>query len=250
MRLLKCSDCNQEISITSDKCPYCGSQKQFKNYIFMRKELSKEGITPMEMMNFQRRGGKIKIINWGKWFKYGGIAFVIFVILLIVSIILGNQKVEYTKSDGTVVEITQFELNKIDEAKRNKEKEKNLLIELTKTEKYKYEKLKDIYSSLSDLRKDNKEYLEKLKYYELANKSSSKCLRLVHETDRSRLNFQDSFDIKMDGKEAGFWSNEKEYLYQYSFGSKNAFGMEKVVLSRYYCYYDDNFNIIKIKRDK
>ena len=127
MRLLKCSDCNQEISITSDKCPYCGSQKQFKNYIFMRKELSKEGITPMEMMNFQRRGGKIKIIHWGKWFKYGGITFVL---LFIVSAILGNQKVEYTKPDGTIVEITQFELNKINEAKRDKEKEKDLLLEL------------------------------------------------------------------------------------------------------------------------
>lgn len=247
MRLLKCSDCNQEISITSDKCPYCGSQKQFKNYIFMRKELSKEGITPMEMMNFQRRGGKIKIIHWGKWFKYGGIAFVL---LFIVGAILGNQKVEYTKPDGTIVEITQFELNKINEAKRDKEKEKDLLLELGKTEKYNYKKLQDIYSSLSDLRKDNKEYVEKLKYYELANKSSSQCLRLVHETDRSRLSFPDSFDIKIDGKEAGFWSDDKEYLYQYSFGFKNAFGMEKVLLSRYYCYYDDNFNLIKIQRDK
>ena len=157
MRLLKCSDCNQEISITSDKCPYCGSQKQFKNYIFMRKELSKEGITPMEMMNFQRRGGKIKIIHWGKWFKYGGITFVL---LFIVGAILGNQKVEYTKPDGTIVEITQFELNKINEAKRDKEKEKDLLLELGKTEKYNYKKLQDIYSSLSDLRKDNKEYVE------------------------------------------------------------------------------------------
>ena len=64
------------------------------------------------------------------------------------------------------------------------------------------------------------------------------------------MSFPDSFDIKIDGKEAGFWSDDKEYLYQYSFGFKNAFGMEKVLLSRYYCYYDDNFNLIKIQRDK
>lgn len=53
MKLLKCADCGSEISITSEKCPNCGI-KQFKNYVFMRKELVKDGVTPMEMMEFSK----------------------------------------------------------------------------------------------------------------------------------------------------------------------------------------------------
>ena len=32
MKLLKCADCGSEISITSEKCPNCGSKKQLKRY--------------------------------------------------------------------------------------------------------------------------------------------------------------------------------------------------------------------------
>jgi hypothetical protein len=245
MKLLKCADCGKEISITADKCPNCGSEKQFKGYIFYRKELAKEKITPMEMMRFQKHGGKIKILNWKKLFQYGGITFVV---LLVISQIIGMQEVEYTQEDGTVISVSVNEKLALEEKKRDKEKEKSLLDEIGKTKMYNYKKLEDIYSTLSNLRENNKEYSKKAKYYKLANDSSSKCVRLAHKSDKSRLSFPDSFDIKIDGKEAGLWSSEKEYVYQYSFGFKNAYGMERVLFSRYYCYYDDNFNVINIKR--
>jgi len=245
MKLLKCADCEKEISITADKCPNCRSIKQFKGYTFPRKELVSAGVTPMEMMRFQKHGGKIKIVNWKKWFKYGGITFII---LLIISQIIGMQKVEYTKEDGTVVKISVNEKLAIEDKKRNQEKEKSLLDEIKKTEEYNYKKLEDIYSSLSDLREDNKDYAKKVKYYKIANDSSSKCVRLAHKSDKGRLSFPDTFDIKIDGKEAGLWNDKQEYVYQYSFGFKNAFGMEKVLFSRYYCYYDDNFNITNIQK--
>ena len=77
MRLLKCADCGKEISISSDKCPNCGSEKQFKNIIFDRSQLVREGASTMDMMNFQKHGGKIKVAFIKKFMKIIGYIFLV-----------------------------------------------------------------------------------------------------------------------------------------------------------------------------
>lgn len=247
MKLLKCADCGKEISITSDKCPNCGSEKQFKGYTFIRKELVNDGLTPTEMMKFQKHGGKIKIsdFNYKRFFKIFGITFIV---LAIISQIIGMQKTEYTKEDGTVVRVSVNEKLELESIQRDKEREKNLLDTIKSTETFNYAKLEELYASLTKIRKSNQEYMKMYQFYKVANESKKECIRSVHNTDKEKLNFPDSYDIKISPREVGIWISKNKFAYQYEYSGKNAFGMEKTMFSQYTCIYDENFNLINIQK--
>lgn len=247
MKLLKCADCNKDISITSDKCVNCGSEKQFKGYTFFRKELVDDGLTPIEMMRFQKHGGKIKIsnFNYKRFFKIFGITFIV---LAIISQIIGIQKTEYTKEDGTVVSVSINEKLELESIQRDKEKEKNLLDTIKSTETFNYAKLEELYESLIKIRKNNKEYIKMYQFYKTANESKKECIRSSHKADKEKLNFPDSYDIKISPKEAGVWTSKNKFAYQYEYSGKNALGVEKTMLSQYSCTYDENFNLINIQK--
>ena len=248
MQLLKCADCGSEISITSEKCPNCGSKKQFKNYVFMRKELVKDGVTPMEMMNFQKHGGKIKIsdTNWGKRFKIIGI---IFVIVLIIGSIKQMQKVDYTQEDGTVIQVTGFELEDIKREKALLQKENELLSSIKRMKSFQYGNLEKLYEELTKVRTDNKKYKEQYEYYKKINDSSWSCIVRIQKRDKENLKYQDSYEVVAgsDNRLKG-WTNSNVYTYVYSYKAKNAFGMESTLTSSNQCTYDNNFNLINIEK--
>ena len=57
---LRCSNCEHEISISSNQCPKCQSRKPFNGYYFSRKELINMGLRgSTNFFNFQYRGGVI-----------------------------------------------------------------------------------------------------------------------------------------------------------------------------------------------
>lgn len=67
MSIIKCKDCEKEISIKSKQCIYCGSNKPFQGYRFKRKELVSMGLSGYsDFKNFIDRGGKVGSAIWGK----------------------------------------------------------------------------------------------------------------------------------------------------------------------------------------
>lgn len=123
----------------------------------------------------------MKIVNWKKWFKYGGITFVV---LLIISQIIGMQKVEYTKEDGTVVKISVNEKLAIEEKKRDKEKEKSLLGKLTSLESNVMKSL--IRDDLDTYLSGNKSVLINHKLLVLPKKMS--IYKIQSEYERNEVN--------------------------------------------------------------
>jgi len=243
MRLLKCADCGKEISISSDKCPYCGSKKQFKGYTFSSKEIRSMGLTRVgEINTFQKCGGKIKIVNWKKFFKIIGIIFLIF---FVGGTIIGFQKVDYTLDDGTVVQITNFELEKIKEKEKKDKRVKELLKSIKELKPFQYSLRLPFAKELAELKPDKYK-----KAYEIMKTVDDKkwdCIARVQERDKSRALIKDSFEIiygtrnRLEG-----WTSNNTYTYVYQYKVKNPFGVELTHVSSNQCIYDENFNIIKV----
>lgn len=74
MTLIKCNDCQKEISITATSCPNCGSKKPFKNVTLSPEE--SKGLSYKEKRSFQKRGGKILLSKVQK--------FTLIIIILVV----------------------------------------------------------------------------------------------------------------------------------------------------------------------
>lgn len=79
MKLLKCIECEKEISISAGTCPNCGSKKPFKNIVIPKKE--QKGLGYKERKSFLKSGGKLKSSSFEKIIMViiiGLVAFFIF----------------------------------------------------------------------------------------------------------------------------------------------------------------------------
>lgn len=233
MKLLKCSDCGKEVSINSEACPNCGSKQQFKNHVFMRKELSKDGVSSSEMMNFQKHGGKIKLLSKKAKYIIAGLIVGYFGLQMILKELEPKQLMNFEGQDLMVNVIEAEILNSLKDIKP-----------------YKYDLLKDKYEELlSEDRKDF--YKEKIKYYEKIDSKSSLCTYNVIERDKSSLNFKDSYDREYNGfRSGGTWTDTYTYYFPHKFKAKNAFGMESTIQTENVCRYDKDFNLIDIQKIK
>lgn len=86
MALLKCNECQKEISHSATACPNCGCTKPFKG-----QKLSAKQAKPMsgkERYSFVKSGGKIQMSGIQKFFAYTGAAFLGFIALIIILAII------------------------------------------------------------------------------------------------------------------------------------------------------------------
>ncbi|MGJ0321576.1 hypothetical protein [Aliarcobacter cryaerophilus] len=227
MALLKCKECEKEISINSSSCPNCGSKKAFKGYVFNRKQLVEMGLSSTgDFLNYQNRGGRIEVLS--KKSKYLIIAFI--VIMLSYS---------YYKDSTEPREIVKFE----DKEYLVRVSTKELLSSLDKIEKYQYDELSKIYSSIASKEPEFKIFKEKQKYYEDISLNSSNCIYYVNNSDKSKLNFPDTYELD---RSFGYWIDTHKYYYQHSFKAKNAFGVPSTLTTKNTCTYSKDFSTFNI----
>ncbi|API87534.1 hypothetical protein [Francisella uliginis] len=248
MKLVNCADCGKEISLSCDKCPNCGSTKQFKNMVFFRKDLIKDGVTPMGMMKFQKHGGKIKIFNIN-YKKFATILVIFLIVITIIGYIRGNQKVNYKQEDGKVIQVTRFELDEINKNKAIKKQEKYLLESLKKLKPFQYGAISEIYKKLTGIRKNNPEYKKYYQLYKKYDDSKWACIRFVEKRDKSKAIVEDSFEI-VYGRDNRFegWAGKNTFIYIYTYKVKNPFGVTIKHVSSNKCIYDSNFNLESVKK--
>lgn len=58
MELLKCVECDNDLSVSAGSCIHCGSKKPFKGLTLLSKE--QKGMTYKESRSFTKGGGKLK----------------------------------------------------------------------------------------------------------------------------------------------------------------------------------------------
>ena len=249
MKTLKCGDCEEDISISSTICPKCGSKKQFKGHSFLRKEFLSKGYTRSDMMNFQRRGGKIKLFNLKISFKK--ISFkklIVFVLVCFIAILVFGKRVPPEpllphSFEGTELKVTKTEIK--------------LLDAISKYDSYDYEDLKKGFEELLDdastrndkdgSKKMKKEFFEKkFDFYSHVVKQARECISAIHGRDKRMLRFPDSYDYQH--AIANIWTGEYKYVHTYKYTAANALGIEIAQSSRSRCHFDKDFNITNIEK--
>lgn len=225
MPLVKCKECDKEISISSKTCPNCGTNKQFKGYEFSRKELVDMGLKGYgDFKNYQDRGGKIKFSKTTK--------MILSLILACIIIIPIYNKITEHK------EIVEFEGKEFLVNLETKELIRQAKLSLG------YDIMYDLYTKIYDNTGD-KYFKEKIKQYEPMNNGRLECIVLTIDSDKKSLHIPDSYKYELSN---GYWKNDYTYYYEHNFKASNLMGVIIPNKTKTICKFDKKFNITKIDR--
>ena len=98
MALLKCNECEKEISQSATVCPSCGCTKPFKNKKLSAKQA--KGMTGKERYAFVKSGGKIQMSGIQKFSVITIVGFIgLTVLIIILSILTPPTPEEQAKAD-------------------------------------------------------------------------------------------------------------------------------------------------------
>jgi hypothetical protein len=217
MALVKCRECNKEISSTVKKCPHCGISKPYKP------------VTP----SWSERSLAYKILA-----IFVGVIISFFLVMVIT---LNAKKEETLLNTLASVDEGNFSekyslysrLHEID--MENKDYQSGLvssgLMVLKTIPATKPDANLKVYKALNRV-SPNKEYQDKIDFYNQMNAFAYLCTDQARKYTLSSVKIKSSFDSNLI---YGDWKNIHTYLMVHSFSAKNSFGTTMENKAHYSC---------------
>ncbi|WP_130530363.1 hypothetical protein [Aliarcobacter butzleri] len=105
------------------------------------------------------------------------------------------------------------------------------------------------YKKLSEYYPDNKEYRDKMNFYDTRLNVKSICISSAYQNNENSLANKSTFkSVSLDEYLIEKWLDINTFMFQSSFTGKNDFGVEQKFISKYKCIYNEKNNKIDIER--